>query len=250
VETILSKALGQDLSKMALAEKQLLLARLLARLAHEIRNPLSSLDIHAQLLEEDLAHLPPDTRDKLSERFAIIRGEIHRLENLVKQFLRLAGPSELEIEEVPLERIVRHVCELLRPEASARGIDLQLDLPDPVPTLLADSGQLTQALLNLVINGLQAVGERGRIIVRIQLSSPNTLSIEVQDNGPGVPIEAQSTIFEPYFTTKEEGSGLGLWIAQQIATAHGGEIRVWNSPEGGAVFALRLPMPAGAPHHG
>src|SRR5574339_1076652 len=98
MERILAKALGQDVTQLAAAEKQLLLARLLARLAHEIRNPLSSLDIHVQLLEEDLAQLSPGDRDRLAGRFEIIHGELHRLENLVRQFLRLAGPSALDLE--------------------------------------------------------------------------------------------------------------------------------------------------------
>src|SRR4249919_1791005 len=95
MEKLLAKALGQDVTQLAAEEKQRLLSRLLARLAHEIRNPLSSLDIHVQLLEEDLEHLAPETKEKLSDRQEIIHGERHRPENIVKQFLRLAGPSAL-----------------------------------------------------------------------------------------------------------------------------------------------------------
>src|SRR3989442_13848809 len=101
MEGILAKALGQDVSQLATQEKQLLLSRLLARLAHEIRNPLSSLDIHVQLLEEDLATMPPQAKDKLAGRLEIIHGELHRLENIGKQFLRLAGPSA--VDPAPVE---------------------------------------------------------------------------------------------------------------------------------------------------
>src|SRR5881628_2100033 len=97
MEEILARALGQDVSALAAQEKQLLLSRLLARLAHEIRNPLSSLDIHVQLLEEDLVQMAPANKQKLTDRLEIIHGELHRLENIVKQFVRLAGPSALEL---------------------------------------------------------------------------------------------------------------------------------------------------------
>src|SRR6266516_2821927 len=102
MEKILAKALGQDVSKLAAQEKRLLLSRLLARVAHEIRNPLSSLDIHVQLLEEDLARASPPIREKSASRFDIIRGELHRLENIVRHFLSLAGPSSLDLHPVEL----------------------------------------------------------------------------------------------------------------------------------------------------
>src|SRR3954447_20203832 len=98
MERILAKALGEDVSKLAAQEKQLLLSRLLARLAHEVRNPLSSLDIHVQLLEEDIAHSAPELKEKSAGRFEIIRGELHRLENIVRHFLSLAGPSSLDLQ--------------------------------------------------------------------------------------------------------------------------------------------------------
>src|SRR5436190_23221772 len=112
MEKILASALGEDVSKLAAQEKQLLLSRLLARFAHEIRNPLSSLDIHVQLLEEDLAQAPPQVKEKAASRFEIIHGELHRLENIVKHFLSLAGPSSLNLETVEIRKIIGHVCEL------------------------------------------------------------------------------------------------------------------------------------------
>jgi two-component system sensor histidine kinase HydH len=210
-------------------------------LAHEIRNPLSSLDIHVQLLEEDLSQLAPQARQSLTGRLEIIRGELSRLEGIVKRFLRLASPSALELESVDLSRIVSHVCNLLGPEAASRQVQITSQLEAGLPVLSADGVQLTQALLNLMINALQAVGRQGRICLRISLADQSVL-IEVQDSGPGVPPEKLNSVFEPYFTTKEEGSGLGLWIAQQIAIAHGGTLEVSNAPEGGAIFRMVLPL--------
>src|SRR5215471_13890877 len=162
VESILAKALGPEVAQSALAEKRDLLERLMARLAHEIRNPLSSLDIHVQLLEEDLGPLTPAMREQLAPRLEIIRGELHRLESIVEHFLRLAGPSALDLESVQLNSIVAHVCELLRPEAAARGIEIVSHLPESLPAINADPVRLTQALMNLVINAMQAVGRKGQ----------------------------------------------------------------------------------------
>jgi two-component system sensor histidine kinase HydH len=241
VESILAKALGQDSGQTAVAEKRDLLERLLARLAHEIRNPLSSLDIHVQLLEEDLAGLVPAMHGKLAPRLEIIRGELHRLEGIVDQFLRLAGPSELDVETVEVAKIVNHVCDLLRPEAAAREIEVMTQIEPALPCIVGDPVRLTQALMNLVINAMQAVERNGRIAVNANLVEAVIL-VKVADNGPGIPQEKLASIFDPYFTTKSEGNGLGLWIAQQIVTAHGGSIQAQNGTGGGAVFTMALPL--------
>jgi len=243
MEVILANALGQDVGRLAAQEKRLLLSRLLARFAHEVRNPLSSLDIHVQLLEEDIAQAPPKVREKTASRFEIIHGELHRLENIVKHFLSLTGPSALDLRPVEIGKVISHVCELLRPEAAARGIEIVLQLPDALPAVPADAAQLTQALVNLVINAIQAVERTGRVEVSASRNEPEgVLTITVRDTGPGVPANEQSAIFEPFFTTKPEGSGLGLWIVQQIITAHGGVVAVSTGATGGAVFIVHLPL--------
>jgi len=243
MEKILANALGQDVSKLAAQEKRLLLSRLLARFAHEVRNPLSSLDIHVQLLEEDLAQATSQVREKSASRFEIIHGELHRLENIVKHFLSLAGPSSLDLHPIEVHKVVSHVCELLRPEAAARGIDITMKWPDSLPLVAADAAQLTQSLVNLVINAIQAVERNGRVTVSAGVDEKDgVLTITVRDTGPGIPADKQSAIFEPFFTTKGEGSGLGLWIVQQIITAHGGLVEASNAPRGGAVFAVHLPL--------
>jgi signal transduction histidine kinase len=242
MERILANALGQDVNKLAGQEKRRLLSRLLARFAHEVRNPLSSLDIHVQLLEEDLQEATAQVREKTAARFDIIHGEIHRLESVVKHFLSLAGPSALDLHPVMIGQVVGHVCELLRPEAAARDIELILELGESLPAVPGDTVQLTQALVNLVINAIQAVERNGRVEIQASADEPRSVvTVTVHDTGPGISTDKQSAIFEPFFTTKAEGSGLGLWIVQQIVTAHGGLVEVSNAPEGGAVFSLRLP---------
>ena len=226
---------------MPAPEKRDLLARLLKRLAHEIRNPLSSLDVQFQLLEEDLGALAPEVRAPLASRLGIIRGELQRLDSIVERFLKLSGPSALELGPVQVSEIVTHVCDLLRPEASTRKVEILTVFEPDLPPVAADSVRLTQALLNIIINGVQATGGGGRVDVRVSRTGDNLL-LRVQDTGPGIPPAELGEIFDPYFTTKPEGNGLGLWIAQQIAVAHGGDLRAENAPAGGAVFLLTLPF--------
>ena len=241
MQTIPGIQLGYDATHLVTTEKQLLLSRLLAQLAHEIRNPLSSLDVHVQLLEEDLAAMAPQAGQKFAGRLEIIHGELHRLENLVKQFLRLAGPSVPALAAVEIGKVIAHVCGLLEPEAAGRKIEIAARIEDNLAPILADAGQITQALLNLTINALQAIGRGGRIDIDASCADAFVV-VEVRDSGPGLPSEKLTAIFDPYFTTKPQGSGLGLWIAQQIATAHGGVIQAANAPDGGAIFTLRLPL--------
>lgn len=243
MEDILAKALGQDVGQLAVTEKRDLLVRLLSRLAHEVRNPLSSLDIHIQLLEEDLEALVPQGREQFSPRLDIIHGELRRLESIVERFLRLAGPSALDLEPVAVGKIAAHVCELLHPDASAKSIRIVQTIEEELPIITADPLRLTQALLNLAINAIQAVQHDGSVEISVNKSpADGGVVVRVRDSGPGVPADKLNEIFEPYFTTKDEGSGLGLWIAQQIAVAHGGKLTARNAAEGGALFALTLPL--------
>ena len=230
-----------DAASSPVAEKPDQLARLLKRLAHEIRNPLSSLDVHFQLLEEDLNALAPEVRKQLAPRIGIIHGELHRLESIAERFLKLAGPSALELGPVDISQLVMHVCDLLRPEAATRQVAIAADLQPALPPITADSVRLTQVLLNLVINGIQAVNRQGEVKVGAEKFGDQLL-LTVQDTGPGIPPEKLGDIFDPYFTTKTDGSGLGLWIAHQIAMAHGGDLGAENAPGGGAVFTLTLPF--------
>jgi len=240
-ETMPAWAAGQDAAPAPAPEHRDLLARLLKRLAHEIRNPLSSLDVQFQLLEEDLAALAPEVRPPLGPRLGIIRGELQRLDSIVERFLKLAGPSALELAPVQIHEIVTHVCELLRPEASRRKVEILTTVELDLPPVTADSVRLTQTLMNLIINGIQAISGGGQVQVNAGKAG-DSLWLRVQDTGPGIPPNELGEIFDPYFTTKPEGNGLGLWIAQQIAVAHGGDLHAENAPGGGAVFVLTLPL--------
>jgi two-component system sensor histidine kinase HydH len=240
-ENIPAKTAAQDAAPAP--ENRDLVARLLKRLAHEIRNPLSSLDVQFQLLEEDLAALAAQVRPPLAARLGVVRGELQRLDAIVERFLKLAGPSALELGPVQINDLVTHICDLLRPEASTRQIEIVATLQPDLPRVSADSVRLTQALMNVIINGIQAISGGGRVVVSTaQSGDHNNLLLSVQDTGPGIPASELGEIFDPYYTTKPEGNGLGLWIAQQIAVAHGGDLHAENGPAGGAVFVLTLPL--------
>jgi signal transduction histidine kinase len=246
VERILAKAIGQpvpsqELQRLTQEQKRELLTRLLAHVAHELRNPLSSLDIHVQLLEEDVAVGGMDLAQRTGDRFEIIHGELHRLENVVTRFLQLAGPPSLSLVPLSVNKLISHTCELLRPQAEERGIDLVVEFGDKLPEVEADADQLTQAFINLVINALQAVSKGGHVIVRTAARKTD-VTIEFIDDGNGIAPENQDRIFEPYFTTRADGSGLGLWITQQIVHAHGGTLRVESATGKGAAFILTLPV--------
>jgi signal transduction histidine kinase len=243
VDNILDSAFGRDASQLAMAEKRDLLERMLGRLAHEIRNPLSSLDVHVQLLEEDLEAIAAAVPPRLSSRLEIIKGELHRLGSIVDHFVRLAGPSAVEPEDLDMRGLCRRVCDLLRPEVASRQIELICDSLESVPEIRGDPVRLTQVLLNLLINAIQAVERNGRVFVRISTTADSGfVRVDISDTGPGLPPGKLGVLFDPFFTTKAEGSGLGLWIAQQIIIAHGGRLEARNGEEGGAVFMIWLPV--------
>lgn len=241
MESILVEALGRDISRSTAAERQELLSRLLGRLAHEIRNPLSSLHIHVQLLEEDVAQSAPEKRAAFTRRFEIIHGELRRLESIVKQFVSLSGPATLNLELVDVAHVAESVCALLQPEAASRQVKLTNQCESI--QLRADPVQLTQALMNLAINAIQALQSGGTVTVRARVDVEHSRAvIEVHDTGRGIEPAHAAMIFEPFYTTKPEGSGLGLWIVQQIVTAHKGTIRGNNAQPAGAVFTMELPL--------
>lgn len=238
---MLASAFGLDASQLATEERRRLLSRMLSRLAHEVRNPLSSLDIHVQLLTEDLGGLPAPPPAKVLERLEIIRHEVSRLDGIVRQFLTLAGPSPVNLQPVDVRELLRHVSRVLAPDAESRRIAIAVDVAPVVAEFWADPAQLTQAFVNLLLNAFQAIEHDGRVEVTLVPEGEDVVRIDVRDTGTGILPEHLLAIFEPFFTTKSDGSGLGLWIVQQIVTAHRGSVTAANHPERGAVVTLRLP---------
>lgn len=217
-------------------------SRLMARqLAHEIKNPLGGLRGAAQLLERELPS------EELKEYTRVIIGEADRLRALVDSLLGPARP--MRRESVNVHELIDRVYHLARAEAPA-AIAIQRDYDPSLPLLALDRDLLVQAMLNLARNAVQALGERGELTLRSRVLMQATIgtlrhrlvaSVEFEDNGPGVPAELGETIFYPLVSAHPGGTGLGLAVAQDIATRHGGIIE-FDSRPGRTVFSLLLPM--------
>lgn len=213
---------------------------LAAGVAHEIGNPLNSLTIHLQLLERELAHLPEDSRAGVKDLVDVARREVERLDQIITQFLRALRPSQPSVERASLRDIVGETLEFLHHEIKDRDVIVEVEAPDDLPTALVDRGQIKQACFNIIRNAIQAMSHGG--VLRIALTSDDRFVIlSFTDTGPGIPADDLGSIFEPYFTTKSEGTGLGLMIVQRIVRDHGGEIEVRSEPNAGTTFTLYLP---------
>ncbi len=213
---------------------------LAAGVAHEIGNPLNSLTIHLQLLERRLRKLSQDNREQFLEPLAVAREEIRRLDTIVTQFLRAIRPAPLQRAPHDLNSLVRDAAGFLDPELKSRNVLLELELASNLPVLEVDQDQLKQAFFNIMKNASEAMKQGGLLKIRTG-SEAEWVHVTFTDTGGGMSQQTMARVFEPYFTTKKGGSGLGLMITQRIVRAHGGEVAIESDPGRGLKLTLRLP---------
>lgn len=221
-------------------------------LAHEIRNPLSTLALNAELLAEGIEELaaPQEESLRLRRRIDALRRETERLRGILEDFLQYAG--ELHLERVPADvrEVVEELADFFHPQADQQGVRLRADLNGGPLVCDVDVPHLKQAILNLLLNAVQAMsrsdgGQRElllRVVSRQLASGEDGACIEVIDTGPGIPAEKLDQIFRPYFTTKAGGTGLGLPTSRRIIEAHGGQMEVHSEPGRGTAFTIFLPL--------
>jgi signal transduction histidine kinase len=246
--------LSQVHSTLNYSRKLAALGRLMAGVAHEVKNPLNAMTIHLELLKQKLsrqlvaaggATVPqttqqPNANPDVTKHVDVISKEIRRLDEVVNGFLKFARPDELKLQPVRLSTLISDVATSAAPEAERRGIAMSVDCPGSLPAINADPGMLGQALLNLVLNGCQAMPDGGTLKIGCRAGSRRRVEITVEDTGVGIPPEHLGRIFDLYFTTKEKGSGIGLSMVYRIVQLHDGEVEVQSTPGRGTMFRLRF----------
>ena len=223
------------------SEKLNALTMLAAGVAHEIGNPLNSLNIHLQLIERKLRkRADPGLAAELGKSIGIARNEIRRLDFIVEKFLTAVRPTEPRFELTDLNSVVRESVEFLAPEIENRQITVELELDFRLPPIKVDRDQMKQAFYNLIRNASQALGSKGALRIRTECDDVN-VTVSFADNGEGIAPDKLSKVFEPYFTTKKTGSGLGLLIVRRIVREHGGEIEFESEEGAGTTVSIYLP---------
>ncbi len=217
-------------------EKLAAIGNLAAGIAHEVRNPLSSIKGYvtyfATLFDED-------SENKKSAM--LMAGEVDRVNRVISELLEFARPTNLNLKETDIKILIEHSVKIVAQESKYAEVKITLDLPVEVPKIAIDPDRMLQVLLNLYINAIQAAKGNGKVTVRLK-SLEGSIRLNIRDNGIGIPFDDREKIFDPYYTTKKGGTGLGLAIARKIISDHDGSISVKSKPDKGTVFSIIIPL--------
>ena len=226
-------------SRAVANERLAAIGKMAAHVTHEIRNPLSSIGLNIELLEEELAK--EGSRGESRALLVAIAREVERLGLLSEEYLRLARLPSPRMEADDVATAVRDVTDFARPEIERAKCTVTLTVKEPLPPALFDEGQIRQALLNLLRNAREAMPAGGPIEVVVKPDGMS-VSISVDDRGGGIPDDIRARVFDPFFSTKGEGTGLGLAITRQIIEAHAGTVNAEAREGGGTSFRIMLPI--------
>jgi signal transduction histidine kinase len=253
-------------STLNYSRKLAALGRLMAGVAHEVKNPLNAMTIHLELLKQKLGArqpvvaqavsgygIPPEGRGAgegngsehapdVTRHVDIIANEIRRLDQVVNGFLKFARPDELRLQPIDVSEVVNDVATTVAPEAERSNVTLRAECPRDLPEINADPAMLRQALLNLALNACQAMPTGGTLRLACRRAARNRVEVAVQDSGIGIAPEHLQKIFDLYFTTKEKGSGIGLSMVYRIVQLHDGDVEVQSTPGHGTTFRLLFPQ--------
>ncbi|MBE3581733.1 MAG: hypothetical protein IMW96_08925 [Thermoanaerobacteraceae bacterium] len=232
-------SLGSMDERTYLRERLAMVGELAAGMAHEIRNPLTSIRGFLQLLQGKYDRQGPE-----QEYFQIMIEELDRINAIIKEFLALARPAQPQLKIADINEVVSEALLLAEQEALMNEVLLEFDKGEDLPLLVLDPLQIKQVILNLVSNAIYAAGPRGYIKVWTRRERMQEMVvIGVEDNGPGIPPDKLEKIFEAFYTTKEHGTGLGLTLSRRMVEGHGGKIEVTSRVGEGSCFKVYLPLP-------
>lgn len=234
------RQLQEKTQELLRSERLAVVGRLAAQITHEIRNPLSSISLNAELLADELEDDTPEGRAEARALLTSMGREVDRLAEITEDYLRFARLPKPRLAPLDLNDAVEELADFVRPEFVTAQVRLERQLDDNDPWVLADASQLRQVLVNLLRNARESAGAGGSVVLRTRVEAGRA-SVFVEDDGPGIPEPDRHRVLEPFFTTKDRGTGLGLALVQQIVHEHAGDLELDASPLGGALVKVTLP---------
>jgi len=242
---VMGRAVEERERELVRSERLVAVGKMAAMITHEVRNPLSSIGLNTELLEEELASLPVEDAAEARALCGAITREVDRLAAITEEYLAFARLPKPRLGPEQLDALVGDLATFVREDLAARGVELEVALAGGLPRVLIDEGQIRQSLLNLVRNAAEAVAGEGGGHVWLTTrhgAAPGFVEVEIRDDGPGIAADALPRVFDPFFSTKQGGTGLGLALTQQIVRDHGGDIQVASAAGRGASFVVSVPV--------